>query len=76
MTMLHRHLPNGVILDGLRQAPILNEAFEDGDPLKLMRLFGITEKTVMHQVAAAHPERTAKLPSSRLRVPGPGRGLR
>ncbi|PBO17575.1 hypothetical protein CLM85_06155 [Streptomyces albidoflavus] len=32
------------------------------DPLRLMRLFGITEKTAMHSVTAAHPERTAKLP--------------
>ncbi|MFF9654277.1 hypothetical protein [Streptomyces sp. NPDC014622] len=30
--------------------------------LRLMRLFGITEKTAMHYVTAAHPERTAKLP--------------
>jgi hypothetical protein len=38
-------LPRGVTLDGLRQDRILNEALECGDPLKLMRLFGITEKT-------------------------------
>ncbi|WP_181384277.1 hypothetical protein [Streptomyces sp. NWU49] len=43
--MLHRHLPEGFTLDGLRQDRILNEAFDMGDPLKLMRLFGITEKT-------------------------------
>ncbi|QUW85719.1 hypothetical protein SMIR_42560 (plasmid) [Streptomyces mirabilis] len=47
--------------DGLRRDRILNEAFETGDPLKLMRLFGITEKTAMHSVGSAHPERTAKL---------------
>lgn len=41
-------LPKGVSLDGLRQDRILNEAFETGDPLKLMRLFGIGEKTAMH----------------------------
>ncbi|MFK4222945.1 hypothetical protein [Streptomyces sp. NPDC019890] len=40
----------------------LNEAFETADPLKLMRLFGISEKAAMHYVAAAYPERTAKLP--------------
>ncbi|MGI5398710.1 hypothetical protein ACQEVG_04475 [Streptomyces sp. CA-135486] len=40
----------------------LNEAFETADPLKLMRVFGITEKTAMHYIAAAYPERTAKLP--------------
>ncbi|MEU8586509.1 hypothetical protein AB0C59_05795 [Streptomyces sp. NPDC048664] len=62
MTMLHRHLPKGFTLDGLRQDRILNEALETGDPLKLMRLFGITEKTAMHYVTTAHPERTAKLP--------------
>ncbi|MFF8632459.1 hypothetical protein [Streptomyces werraensis] len=55
-------LPKGVTLDGLRQDRILNEALECGDPLKLMRLFGITEKTAMHYVGTAHPERTAKLP--------------
>nr|WP_244204239.1 hypothetical protein [Streptomyces africanus] len=46
----------------LRQDRILNEAFETADPLKLMRLFGITEQTAMRYVAAAHPERTAELP--------------
>ncbi|MFB9483426.1 hypothetical protein ACFFSH_29150 [Streptomyces filamentosus] len=62
MTMLHRHLPKGFTLDGLRQDRILNEAFETGDPLKLMRLFGITEKTAMHYVGVAHPEKTSQLP--------------
>ncbi|WP_244302570.1 hypothetical protein [Streptomyces viridosporus] len=62
MTMLHRHLPEGFTLDGLRQDRILNEAFDMGDPLKLMRLFGITEKTAMHYVGVAHPEKTAQLP--------------
>ncbi|MFD9289659.1 hypothetical protein ACFWBV_15485 [Streptomyces sp. NPDC060030] len=62
MTMLHRHLPKGFTLDGLRQDRILNEALETGDPLKLMRLFGITEKTAMHYVSVAHPEKTSKLP--------------
>ncbi|MGW6821420.1 hypothetical protein [Streptomyces sp. NPDC055005] len=33
-----------------------------GDPLKLMRLFGITEQTAMLYVGTAYPERTAKLP--------------
>ncbi|CAM5541866.1 hypothetical protein SCALM49S_07084 [Streptomyces californicus] len=33
-----------------------------GDPLKLMRLFGITAQTTMRYVGAACPERTAKLP--------------
>jgi hypothetical protein len=55
-------LPKGVTLDSLRQDRILNEAFESADPLKLMRLFGITESTAMRYIGAAHPERTAKLP--------------
>jgi hypothetical protein len=55
-------LPRDVTLDGLRQDRILNEAFESADPLKLMRLFGITEQTAMRYVGVAHPERTAKLP--------------
>ncbi|GGM06915.1 hypothetical protein GCM10010129_58530 [Streptomyces fumigatiscleroticus] len=42
--------------------PILNEAFECADPLRLMRLFGITEQTATRDVTAAHPERTAQLP--------------
>ncbi|HEY9330148.1 MAG TPA: hypothetical protein VIS09_18245 [Streptomyces sp.] len=52
----------GSCLDGLRQDRILNEAFETGDHLKLMRLFGITEKTAMHYVSVAHPEKTSQLP--------------
>ncbi|MFC8269493.1 hypothetical protein ACFUIZ_27810 [Streptomyces cinereoruber] len=59
---LRRVLPRGVTLDGLRQDRILNEAFKSADPLKLMRLFGITERTAMRYVGTAHPERTAKLP--------------
>ncbi|WP_405589818.1 hypothetical protein [Streptomyces sp. NBC_01190] len=60
--MLRAVLPKGVTLDSLRQDRILNEAFESADPLKLMRLFGITERTAMRYVGTAHPERTAKLP--------------
>ncbi|OEJ21334.1 hypothetical protein AR457_36480 [Streptomyces agglomeratus] len=41
---------------------ILNEAAEGADPLRLMRLFGITKQTAMRYITAAHPERTAKLP--------------
>ncbi|MFH8732871.1 MULTISPECIES: hypothetical protein [unclassified Streptomyces] len=52
----------GLTLSGLRQDRILNEAAESAFPLRLMRLFGITEKTAMRYVTAAHPERTAKLP--------------
>ncbi|MET8214235.1 hypothetical protein ABZT51_52440, partial [Streptomyces sp. NPDC005373] len=55
-------LPRGLTLSSLRQDRILNEAAESADPLRLMRLFGITEQTAMRYVTAAHPERTAKLP--------------
>ncbi|MEU9056241.1 hypothetical protein AB0D37_38625 [Streptomyces sp. NPDC048384] len=59
---MQKVLPKGQTLDRLRQDRILNEAFITGDPLTLMRLFGITEATAMRYVTAAHPERTAKLP--------------
>lgn len=55
-------LPTGPTLDRLRQDRILDEAFATGDPLKLMRLFGITKATAIRYVATAYPERTAKLP--------------
>ncbi|CAM5521506.1 MULTISPECIES: hypothetical protein [Streptomyces] len=54
-------LPKTVSLEQLRQDRLLDEALQSADPLKLMRLFGIGEKTAMHYVAVAHPERTAKL---------------
>ena len=60
--LLRLALPPGLTLDGLRQDRILNEALENAAPLKLIRLFGITEQTAMHYVGVAHPERTAKLP--------------
>ncbi|MGW6868988.1 hypothetical protein [Streptomyces sp. NPDC054901] len=55
-------LRRGLTPNGLRQDRILNEASESGDPLSLMRLFGITDQTAMRDVTAAHPERTAKSP--------------
>ncbi|KAB2588675.1 hypothetical protein F5983_30895 [Streptomyces arboris] len=62
-TLLRDNVPQGLTLVGrLRQDRILTEAAETADPLRLMRLFGITEKTAMHYVTTAHPERTAKLP--------------
>ncbi|MFB6962005.1 hypothetical protein ACFCYB_34745 [Streptomyces sp. NPDC056309] len=59
---LQQALPKGLTFDRLRQDRILDEAFTVGDPLKLMRLFGITERTAMRYAAAAYPERTARLP--------------
>ncbi|WP_405192802.1 hypothetical protein [Streptomyces anulatus] len=61
-TLLRDDVPPGLTLVGLRQDRILNEAAETADPLRLMRLFGIGEKSAMHYVTTAHPERTAKLP--------------
>lgn len=55
-------LPRGLTLSGLRQDRIFNEAAESADPLRLMRLFGVTEQTAMRYVSAARPERTAKMP--------------
>lgn len=55
-------LPRGLTPGGLRQDRILDEAAESADPLRLMRLFGITEQTAMRYVGATHPERTARLP--------------
>ncbi len=52
--LLRGVLTRGLTLGDLRQDRILNEAAESADPLRLMRLFGIT--------ATTHPERTAKLP--------------
>ncbi|OEJ29951.1 hypothetical protein AS594_35710 [Streptomyces agglomeratus] len=60
--MLRKTLPKDVTLVGLRQDRMLNEAFATGDPLKLMRLFGVTAQTAMRYVTAAHPEHTAKFP--------------
>ncbi|WP_406484478.1 hypothetical protein [Streptomyces sp. NBC_01563] len=59
---MQKVLPKGQTLDRLRRDRILDEAFTTGDPLMLMRLFGITEATAMRYVGAAYPERTAKLP--------------
>lgn len=57
--LLRGALPRGLTFSGLRQDHILYEAAEGADPLRLMRLFGITEKTAMHYVGSAHPERTS-----------------
>ncbi|MEU9349396.1 hypothetical protein AB0D74_50225 [Streptomyces sp. NPDC048278] len=59
---MQKVVPKGQTLDGLRRDRILNEASTTGDPLTLMRLFGITEATAMRYITAAHPERTSKLP--------------
>ena len=53
--------PTGTTGGPLRQDRIFNQAFESTDPLKLMRLFAMTEQTAVRYVGATNPERTAKL---------------
>lgn len=57
-----RTLDKSVTLVRLWRDRTLNEVFAIGDPLKQMRLFGITAQTTMRYVGAACPEHTAKLP--------------
>ncbi|MFF4234021.1 hypothetical protein [Streptomyces sp. NPDC001820] len=49
-------------LSQLRQDRILHEARKSADPLRLMRLFGISDTTAMRYISAAHPEKTSRLP--------------
>lgn len=46
----------------LRQDRILDEASHTADPVHLMRVFGISAKTAMTYIQAAHPERRPTLP--------------
>jgi hypothetical protein len=46
----------------LREDRILHEASLTADPLHLIRLFGISIGAAMRYIAAAHPEKTARLP--------------
>ncbi|MEY9965612.1 hypothetical protein ABIA33_003658 [Streptacidiphilus sp. MAP12-16] len=41
---------------GIRPDRFLDEARETADPIRLMRLFGLTSHTPIHYVPAAHPE--------------------
>ncbi len=52
----------GVTVTQLRQDRMLHEARETADPLRLIRLFGITETTAMRFVAAAHPDKITRPP--------------
>jgi integrase len=49
--------PLGLQPHQLRRDRILNEASVTADPIHLMRLFGISARTAMRYVHAAHPER-------------------
>ncbi len=46
----------------LREDRILDEARHTADPVRLMRLFGISDATAMKYVFTAHPERQSVLP--------------
>ncbi|MET9382966.1 hypothetical protein ABZY09_18315 [Streptomyces sp. NPDC002928] len=46
----------GINATQLRQDRFLDEARETADPVRLMRLFGISSHTAIHYVRAAHPE--------------------
>ncbi|MEY2229375.1 tyrosine recombinase XerC [Streptomyces sp. BF23-19] len=47
--------PTGVTSTKLREDRILDEAHENADPLHLMHLFGLSQKTAIKYVATAHP---------------------
>jgi integrase len=66
-------LPAGVTIQQLRQDRILHEAAVTADPLRLIRLFGISAHTAMRYTAAAHPQRVVELPG---RSNGPRRRRR
>jgi hypothetical protein len=46
----------------LRRDRILDEAGHTADPVHRMRAFGISAKTAMTYIQAAHPERRPTLP--------------
>ena len=54
--------PLGLTPGQLRRDRILDEARHTADPVHLMTVFGISAKTAMTYVQAAHPERRATLP--------------
>jgi hypothetical protein len=49
--------PLGVRPDRLRQDRIFDAARHTADPVRLVRVFGITENTAMNDVDGAHPGR-------------------
>jgi hypothetical protein len=54
--------PARITASQLREDRILDEARHTADPVRLMRLFGISDATAMKYVFAAHPERQSVLP--------------
>ena len=54
--------PARITASQLREDRILDEARHTADPVRLMRLFGISDATAMKYVFTAHPERQSVLP--------------
>jgi hypothetical protein len=54
--------PLNVTPSALRQDRILDEARHTADPVHLMRVFGISVRTAIDYVYAAHPERRSTIP--------------
>ncbi|MEY9937669.1 hypothetical protein [Streptacidiphilus sp. MAP5-3] len=52
----------GVNLSKLRADRILDEARHSADPVRLMRVFGISASTAMKYLHAAHPHRAGVIP--------------
>jgi hypothetical protein len=49
--------PLGITPSQLRADRILDEARHTADPVRLMRVFGISDTTAMKYLSTAHPER-------------------
>lgn len=62
-THLHRLLQRlgGVHATQLRIDRVLDEAHESADPVRIMRLFGLSSTTAMNYVATAHPAEGASI---------------
>jgi integrase len=60
ISLIFRRL--GLAPSKLRQDRILDEADQTADPVQLMQVFGISARTAVHYVYAAHPERRSTLP--------------
>jgi len=54
--------PARITASQLRADRVLDEARHTADPVRLMRLFGISDATAMKYVFTAHPERQSVLP--------------
>ena len=54
--------PLGMSPSQLRADRILDEARHTGDPVRLMRVFGISDTTAMKYLYTAHPERQSVPP--------------